>query len=65
VYVETDFRIALIKDDDWLLESAVQAIEEHDDLHTSILAYAEVLVCSTTEMTATTKSMHRERLQTC
>ena len=44
VYVETDFLTALVKDDDWLRESAIRALEEHDDLHTSILAYAEVLV---------------------
>ena len=44
VYVETDFLTALVKDDDWLRESAISALEDHDDLHTSILAYAEVLV---------------------
>jgi len=44
VYVETDFLTALVKDDDWLQEAAVQALEERDDVHTSILAYAEVLV---------------------
>jgi len=44
VYVETDFLIALLKDDDWLRDPAVRALEERDDIHTSILAYAEVLV---------------------
>ncbi|WP_134671717.1 PIN domain-containing protein [Halorussus marinus] len=44
MYVETDFLTALVKDDDWLQEAAVQALEERDDVHTSILAYAEVLV---------------------
>ena len=44
MYVETDFLTALIKDDDWLRESASSALEEHDDIHTSILAYAELLV---------------------
>jgi predicted nucleic acid-binding protein len=44
VYVETDFLIALIKEDDWLQNAALRALEEHDDIHTSILAYAEVLV---------------------
>jgi predicted nucleic acid-binding protein len=44
VYVETDFLTALVKDDDWLRESAVRSLEERDDLYTSILAYAEVLV---------------------
>lgn len=44
MYVETDFLIALVKEKDWLREPALRAIEEHDDIHTSILAYAEVLV---------------------
>jgi predicted nucleic acid-binding protein len=44
VYVETDFLTALVKNEDWLRESALEALEEHDDIHTSILAYAEVLV---------------------
>jgi len=44
VYVETDFLTALVKDDDWLQDAAVRALEERDDIHTSILAYAEVLV---------------------
>jgi predicted nucleic acid-binding protein len=44
VYVETDFLTALVKDDDWLREPALRALEERDDLHTSILAYADVLV---------------------
>jgi predicted nucleic acid-binding protein len=44
VYVETDFLIALVKDDDWLQDAAIRALEERDDIHTSILSYAEVLV---------------------
>ncbi|ELZ90468.1 PIN domain-containing protein [Haloferax sulfurifontis] len=44
MYVETDFLIALVKNEDWLRESALEALEERDDIHTSILAYAEVLV---------------------
>ena len=44
MYVETDFLIALVKDDDWLQDAAIRALEERDDIHTSILAYAEVLV---------------------
>ncbi|WP_132060358.1 PIN domain-containing protein [Halorussus amylolyticus] len=44
MHVETDFLTALVKDDDWLRESAVRSLEERDDIHTSILAYAEVLV---------------------
>ncbi|WP_121823087.1 PIN domain-containing protein [Halostella salina] len=44
MYVETDFLTALVKDDDWLREAAVRALEERDDIHTSLLAYAELLV---------------------
>lgn len=44
MYVETDFLVALLKEDDWLQEAALAALDEHDDLHTSMLAYAEVLV---------------------
>lgn len=44
MYVETDFLTALVKDDDWLRESALRALDEREDIHTSILAYAEVLV---------------------
>lgn len=44
MYVETDFLTALVKNEDWLRESALEALQERDDVHTSILAYAEVLV---------------------
>jgi predicted nucleic acid-binding protein len=44
VYVETDFLTALVKEEDWLREPALRTLEERDDIHTSILAYAEVLV---------------------
>lgn len=44
MYVETDLLTALVKDDDWLREPALGALDERDDVHTSILAYAEVLV---------------------
>lgn len=44
MYVETDFLIALVKDDDWLRGHALQALADRDDIHTSILAYAELLV---------------------
>ena len=44
MYVETDFLIALVKDDDRLRDAAIRALDESDDIHTSILAYAEVLV---------------------
>ncbi|WP_224332671.1 PIN domain-containing protein [Haloprofundus halobius] len=44
MYVETDFLTALVKDEDWLRESSLRALEDRDDIHTSILAYAEILV---------------------
>ena len=44
MYVETDFLTALVKDDDWLQDAAIRALEERDNIHTSILAYAEILV---------------------
>jgi predicted nucleic acid-binding protein len=46
VYVETDFLVALVRDDDWLHDAAVAALDEHadEDIHTSILSYAELLV---------------------
>lgn len=44
MYVETDFLVALVKNDDWLQDAALQSLDDHDDVHTSILAYAEVLV---------------------
>lgn len=43
MYVETDFLTALVKEDDWLREAAIDALDEHE-VHTSILAYAELLV---------------------
>lgn len=44
MYVETDFLVALVREDDWLQEPATEALVEYDDLYTSILAYAELLV---------------------
>lgn len=44
VYVEADFLTALLKDDDWLQDAALQALADREDIHTSVLAYAEVLV---------------------
>lgn len=43
MYVETDFLFALAKPDDWLQAEANAALER-DDVHTSILAYAEFLI---------------------
>lgn len=44
MYVEADFLTALMKDEDWLQDAAIRALDEHEDIHTSILAYAEILV---------------------
>ena len=44
MYVETDFLVALLKDEDWLRELALEALGEREDIWTSILAYAEILV---------------------
>lgn len=44
MYVETDFLVALVKDDDWLREPAIRTLETDDEIHTSILSYAELLV---------------------
>lgn|GEM_PF-477156 len=44
MYVETDFLAALVKGDDWLRDHAVEALETYDDLYTSVLSYAELLV---------------------
>ncbi|AZH24245.1 PIN domain-containing protein [Haloplanus aerogenes] len=43
MYVETDFLVALVNEEDWLRGSVLRALDEYD-VHTSILAYAEVLV---------------------
>ncbi len=43
MYVETDFLFAIAKPDDWLKTEPTAAIER-EDIHTSLLAYAEFLV---------------------
>ena len=45
MYAETDFLLALIKDDDWLGEAAETVYREHqDDLWTSQLTLIELLL---------------------
>ena len=44
MYVENDFLMALVKQEDWLQEPAHRALEEYDDIHTSIAAYTEFLI---------------------
>ena len=46
MYVETDFLLALAKQDDWLQEQAEEAAREYDDLETSLVALAEFLAVS-------------------
>lgn len=41
MYVETDFLLALAKSDDWLQPAARTALEEHEDVHTSLASYTE------------------------
>lgn len=43
VFVETDFLLALAKDDDWLQESAETVLDDRDVV-TSPLAYLELLI---------------------
>ena len=43
VYVETDFLLALVKDSDWLKDSAANALEERDVV-TSTYSYLELLL---------------------
>lgn len=45
MYVETDFLFALATPDDWLSEEATAALDR-EEIHTSILAYAEFLVAT-------------------
>ena len=41
MYVETDFLMGLAKQDDWLQDAALDALDDYDDIHTSIAAYTE------------------------
>ncbi|RJX50757.1 PIN domain-containing protein [Halonotius pteroides] len=41
MYVETDFLIGLAKQDDWLQDAALDALDDYEDIHTSIAAYTE------------------------
>lgn len=42
--METDVLVALVTDDDWQPEPATEALDTDDDLDTSILAHAELIV---------------------
>lgn len=43
VYADTDFFVALVKDDDWLQENAVKILEENkDEIETSLPTFIEL-----------------------
>lgn len=44
MYLETDFLLALSKDSDWLKARAEEVLEEEEEVATSILSYAELLL---------------------
>lgn len=44
MYVETEFLLALAKRDDWLRPHAEAALDEYDDLETSIVPFVEFLL---------------------
>jgi predicted nucleic acid-binding protein len=47
IYADTDFFIALVKDDDWLQERAVTIVTEHKgDIYTSRATLLELLMIS-------------------
>lgn len=47
IYADTDFFIALVKDDDWLQDRAVEiALENEDEIYTSRATLLELLVIS-------------------
>lgn len=46
MYVETDFLLALAKEDDWLGPNATAILEAHDDLTTASIPLLELLLIS-------------------
>lgn len=49
MYVETDFLVALLKDEDWLGESVEDTLRDDDiDVYTSLLSYLELLLSAYT-----------------
>lgn len=46
MYVETDFLLALAKEEDWLKAEAEAALDEYDDLETSLLPFLELSIIS-------------------
>lgn len=46
MYVETDFLLALAKEDDWLGSTAERLLDERDDLDTAVVPFLELLLIS-------------------
>ena len=45
MYADTDFWVALLKDDDWLAERAQEVLEEHgDELEVSVVTFVELFL---------------------
>lgn len=45
MYADTDFWVALLKDDDWLAERAREVLEEHgDELEVSLVTFVELFL---------------------
>lgn len=45
MYADTDFWLALLKDDDWLAERAMERLEEHrNDLEVSLATFLELFL---------------------
>ena len=45
MYADTDFWVALLKDDDWLAERAQEVLEEHgDELEVSLVTFVELFL---------------------
>ena len=45
MYADTDFWVALLKDDDWLAERAQEVLEEHgDELKVSLVTFVELFL---------------------
>lgn len=45
MYADTDFWVAMLKDDDWLADQAVKVLEEYrDDLEVSLATFVELFL---------------------
>lgn len=55
MYVETDFILALLKDDDWLQEGAEEVYKNNNDLWTSKHTLVEIMIVSYREGWSSTR----------